>query len=89
MTAAPQQISQRQLRNDSGAVMRAVEAGEVFIVTSNGRPVAELRPIGADPLAGLRVRRATPGRRFTDVEAEDGRIGETALESLMLLRGNR
>jgi prevent-host-death family protein len=89
MSALPTQISQRQLRNDSGAVMRAVEAGEVFIVTSNGRPVAELRPVAADPLAGLRVRRATPGVRFTEVKAEIGRSDETALESLMHLRGSR
>jgi prevent-host-death family protein len=89
MTAAPQQISQRQLRNDSGAVLRAVEAGETFVITSNGRPVAELRPVAADPLAGLRVRRARPGARFTDVVPETGRSDETALQSLMLLRGNR
>lgn len=89
MVAVPQKISQRQLRNDSGAVLRAVEAGETFVVTSNGRPVAELRPIAADPLAGLRVQRARPGARFTDVVPETGRSDETALESLMLLRGNR
>ena len=39
-------ISQRELRNDSGAVLRAVEAGEAVIVTRNGSPVAELRPLG-------------------------------------------
>jgi prevent-host-death family protein len=89
MVAVPQKISQRQLRNDSGAVLRAVEAGETFVVTSNGRPVAELRPIAADPLAGLRVQRARPGARFTDVVPETGRSDETALESLMLLRGKR
>lgn len=37
-------ISQRQLRNDSGAIMRALDAGEVFVVTRNGIPVGELRP---------------------------------------------
>jgi len=50
---------------------------------------AELRPIAADPLAGLRVQRARPGARFTDVVPETGRSDETALESLLLLRGNR
>jgi prevent-host-death family protein len=89
MVAVPQKISQRQLRNDSGAVLRAVEAGETFVVTSNGRPVAELRPVAVDPLAGLRVRRARLGARFTDVVPETGRPDETALESLMLLRGDR
>lgn len=37
-------LTQRELRNNSGEVMRALDAGEDFIVTSNGRPVGELRP---------------------------------------------
>lgn len=39
------EIAQRELRNDMARVLRAVEAGETVIVTTNGRPVAELRPI--------------------------------------------
>ena len=39
-------ITQRELRNDSAAVLRAVQAGDRFIVTRNGTPVAELRPLG-------------------------------------------
>ena len=35
-------ITQRQLRNDSGAVLREVQAGEHLTVTRNGTPVAEL-----------------------------------------------
>jgi prevent-host-death family protein len=38
-------ITQRELRNDSGAVLREVQAGHTIIVTRNGVPVAELRPI--------------------------------------------
>lgn len=38
-------ISQRELRNNSGQVMRAVQAGVSFLVTSNGVPVGELTPI--------------------------------------------
>lgn len=38
-------ITQRELRNDSGSIMRAVDRGEVFIVTRNGVPVGELRPV--------------------------------------------
>ncbi len=37
-------LTQRELRNDSGEVMRALDAGEDFIVTRNGKPVGELRP---------------------------------------------
>jgi len=38
-------IPQRELRNQNAAVMAAVVAGETFLVTRNGTPVAELRPI--------------------------------------------
>jgi prevent-host-death family protein len=37
-------ITQRELRNDSAAVMDAVETGETIVVTRSGNPVAELRP---------------------------------------------
>jgi prevent-host-death family protein len=45
-------ISQRELRNDSGTIMRRVEQGERFTVTRNGIPVAELVP--HDPTASTR-----------------------------------
>ncbi|MBN8477531.1 MAG: type II toxin-antitoxin system prevent-host-death family antitoxin [Burkholderiales bacterium] len=38
-------ITQRELRNDSAAVLREVQAGQTLLVTRNGVPVAELRPI--------------------------------------------
>ena len=38
-------ISQRELRNDSAAVLREVQSGQTLIITRNGVPVAELRPI--------------------------------------------
>jgi prevent-host-death family protein len=37
-------LTQRELRNNSGEIMRALDAGEDFIVTRNGKPVGELRP---------------------------------------------
>ncbi len=37
-------LSQRELRNDSGAIMRRVQQGERFTVTRNGVPVADLIP---------------------------------------------
>jgi prevent-host-death family protein len=40
-----QVITQREFRNNSAAVMDAVEAGETYYVTRNGVQVAELRPI--------------------------------------------
>ena len=38
-------ITQRELRNQSGEIMRALDRGESFIVTRNGVPVGELTPI--------------------------------------------
>ena len=38
-------LTQRELRNDSGEIMRALDAGESFRVTRNGVPVGELRPV--------------------------------------------
>lgn len=38
-------ISQRELRNQSGEIMRSLDRGESFTVTRNGVPVGELRPI--------------------------------------------
>lgn len=41
----PRTIAQRELRNDNAKVIDAVAAGESFVVTRNGVPVAELRPV--------------------------------------------
>ena len=38
-------IAQRDLRNQNAAIIAAVAAGQSFVVTRNGTPVAELRPI--------------------------------------------
>jgi antitoxin (DNA-binding transcriptional repressor) of toxin-antitoxin stability system len=71
--AAPRRITQRELRNDSGRIMRDLDKGRVFIVTRNGVPVGELSPLrqrvfvpsdavlaaflGAPPIAGARFRK--------------------------------
>lgn len=38
-------ITQRELRNDSGRIMRALDRGKSFTVTRNGVPVGELIPV--------------------------------------------
>ena len=38
-------ISHRELRNDSGRIMRALDEGQSFIVTRHSQPVGELRPM--------------------------------------------
>ena len=38
-------ITQRELRNESAAILREVQAGQSVMVTRNGTPVAELKPV--------------------------------------------
>jgi antitoxin (DNA-binding transcriptional repressor) of toxin-antitoxin stability system len=45
IAAVTREISQRQLRNDSGEIMRQLERGETFVVTRNGVPVGQLSPL--------------------------------------------
>ncbi len=52
-------IPQKELRNNVGAVLRRVEAGETVTVTVAGRPVAELAPAAR--------RRWVTGRALADV----------------------
>lgn len=70
-------ITQRELRNESAAVLREVEAGRTVIVTRNGTPVAELRPLrphqfvprGMIADAAKRAPRVDAGRFRADVDA--------------------
>jgi len=70
-------ISQRELRNESGAVLREVQAGQTIIITRNGVPVAELRPIpprrfvprAAIADAALPAPRIDAGRFRADLDA--------------------
>ncbi len=38
-------ITQRELRNESGEIMRGLDRGETYVVTRNGVPVGELAPV--------------------------------------------
>jgi len=38
-------LTRRELRNESGEIMRALDAGESFVVTRRGVPVGDLTPI--------------------------------------------
>ena len=59
-------ITQRELRNQSAAVLREVEAGRTIIVSRNGTPVGELRPI--------RRRRFVPRAVIADAAGRAPRI---------------
>ena len=70
-------ITQRELRNDSGEIMRRLDQGESFVVTRNGVPVAELTPLrrhrfvrAAEVIAIFRNAPAIDRNRFrADVDA--------------------
>ena len=47
-------ISQRELRNDSGRIMRALDEGRSFVVTRNSVPVGELLPLRRQRLVDVR-----------------------------------
>lgn len=38
-------ISQRELRNDSARILRAVDEGQSFVITRHEKPVGELVPL--------------------------------------------
>jgi antitoxin (DNA-binding transcriptional repressor) of toxin-antitoxin stability system len=59
-------ITQHELRNDSGAVLRELEAGRTLIATRNGAPVAELRP--------LRRRRFVPRATIAEAAGRAARV---------------
>lgn len=51
-------VSQREMRNNSGELLRRVAEGESVLVTNNGVPAAVLVPPGAD----ARTRLVAAGR---------------------------
>lgn len=53
-------LSQRELRNESGRVLRAVSQGRSFVLTNSGVPVGRIVPLDA-PAPGLTI--ARPARR--------------------------
>ncbi len=64
-------ISHREMRNNSAEVLRRVEAGEEFVVTNHGTPVARLSPIRSSILDELeakgQLRRALSRRPWKDL----------------------
>lgn len=53
-------LSQRELRNESGRVLRAVSEGHSFVLTNSGVPVGRIVPLDA-PAPALTI--ARPARR--------------------------
>lgn len=79
-------ITQREFRNNSAAVMDAVEAGETYQITRDGIAVAELRPLprrrrltAEEPVARhrrlLRVNHELMRQETDEFFGTDGRVG--------------
>jgi prevent-host-death family protein len=45
------EVSIRELRNHGGQVVDRVAKGERLTITRSGKPVAELRPLGREPVS--------------------------------------
>lgn len=57
----PESLSQRELRNESGRVLRLVSEGQSFVLTNRGVPVGRIVPLDA-PAATLPI--ARPAKRI-------------------------
>ena len=85
-------IGSRELKTRMGSYMRLVRAGQTFVVTDRGRPVAELRPIARSKddrqavLEDLEARgvitlpRGGPLRRIRPAVVRGRPLSETLLE---------
>lgn len=49
-------VTHREMRNQSGEILRRVAGGETVEVTNRGEPAAVIMPPGTDPLAALVAR---------------------------------
>ncbi|HVX33739.1 MAG TPA: type II toxin-antitoxin system prevent-host-death family antitoxin [Solirubrobacterales bacterium] len=57
-------VTHREMRNQSGEILRRVADGETIQVTNHGEPAALIVPPGGDPLADLGARgQMRPARR--------------------------
>lgn len=85
-------ISHREMRNNSADVLRRVEAGESFVVTNHGRPVAQIEPVKRSAIDVLiergQVRPALHGpealRGLTRMQLP---AGETSADIIADIRG--
>jgi prevent-host-death family protein len=78
-------IPQRELRNRVSEVLRRAEQGEEFLITIDGRPVAELGPhrrrrwVPRDRLRGLMANQATP-TLLDDLRRLGGELGDSVVK---------
>ena len=73
------EITQRELRNESGEIMRRLDEGESFVVTRNGVPVGELSPLRRHRFvlsdAAVALFRHAPSVDLAKLRADLDRVG--------------
>ncbi|HUY60912.1 MAG TPA: hypothetical protein VMW49_03450 [Candidatus Dormibacteraeota bacterium] len=78
------EITQRELRNDSGEIMRRLDRGDTFVVTRNGVPVGELAPLRRHRFVGAAAATAifhgAPGVDLVRLRADLDRVATQELE---------
>ncbi len=74
-------LSQRELRNESGRVLRAVSEGHSFVLTNRGVPVGRIMPLDAPApaLAIVRPARRTGGWAALAIERKTTEQGLAAI----------
>jgi prevent-host-death family protein len=77
------EISQRELRNQSGEIMRELDEGQSFVVTRNGVPVGELAPLRRHRFVSAETAvamfRSAPGLDYERFRADlDANAGQEA-----------
>ncbi len=82
-----ERVNHRTLRNESGRILHEAENGATFIITNNGRDVAELHALSNDPLAGHKYTPANPNFSFASITPQEPMFVETGSETLQYLRG--
>jgi prevent-host-death family protein len=80
-------IPHRELRNNSSAVLRDVQAGETIAVTNNGEVVAILVPPPRGSAAPVRARRAKARGGFATLPRR--RLNHPVQEDLDSVRDDR
>lgn len=80
-------IAHRELRNNSSAILREVQAGESFTITNHGDIVAMLVPPTPDVAPAPRIRRATKKGGFSQIVGVT--LDHPTQDDLDYLRGDR
>lgn len=82
-------LSQRELRNESGRVLRAVSEGQSFVLTNSGIPVGRIVPLDS-PAPALPFTRPARRRHGWSALAIERKTSATSLDdTLDDLRGDR